>query len=280
MTPERADTLKPMSGLFKRRRKPVDGLAAEPDGAAPHAPPEVPAGLAHEPPPEVPVDGLAGVPPQGDEAPASQELLPAGVDFDALVGRRPTTRRRGRLRRRARHLRKVRELLLRDLGGFVLEVHRAGDEANGRGEQIVGSKLQRLALLDAELRDLEGILGETRRDTIIREPGIGGACEDCGEIHGSDARFCSVCGAAVAPGVMPPLSRFEAAVPLTALPAGGGEHDHASGEEVSGELVAPAPPPTTPAGSWITEEPETPAWPAQEPAPAWNTEPTPGEERS
>ena len=29
---------------------------------------------------------------------------------------------------------------------------------------------------------------------MLREPGIGGTCPECGELHSSDARYCSRCG--------------------------------------------------------------------------------------
>lgn len=138
-----------------------------------------------------------------EHAPAGAQAhapVPAGLDLDHLVGEGPVARTRGRLRRRLRHLRKVRELLLRDLGGLVLEIHRVGadDAANAQG-LLVGRKLSRLAQLDAEIAELEEILGD-RRPLVIREPGIGGACLNCGEIYGSSARFCWACGTAVAPG--------------------------------------------------------------------------------
>lgn len=116
--------------------------------------------------------------------------------LDALVGAPPTARRRGRLRRRLRHLRRVREVLMRDLGGFVFELHRSGgDGAN----PVVAAKLERLAGVDAEIRELEEILAD-RRPLVVREPGIGGACPTCGELYGSQARFCWACGSEVAPG--------------------------------------------------------------------------------
>src|SRR4051794_24953679 len=99
-----------MSGLLRRIRR---ARAAAPDPA--------------------PDEGAAW-PQGGDEARVQPDAtdtggparLPAGVDLDDLVGTRPTSRRRTRLRRRLRHLRAVRDVLLRDLGGLVLEVHRSG----------------------------------------------------------------------------------------------------------------------------------------------------------
>jgi hypothetical protein len=118
--------------------------------------------------------------------------LPAGVDPDELASV-PASERRGRLRRRLRYLRAVREVLLRDLGGFYFEAQRSeqGVDAHRR---LLEAKANRLATLDAELRELESRLGEAPATTVLREPGLGGTCPHCGELHGSDARFCSRCG--------------------------------------------------------------------------------------
>ena len=94
------------------------------------------------------------------------------------------------MRRRARFLRRARELALRDLGGLVYEAHRREQD----GGALVKEKVQQLAVLDEELRGLETELGTPRGDTVLREPGVGGTCPRCGELHASDARFCSACG--------------------------------------------------------------------------------------
>src|SRR5204863_125794 len=73
-----------------------------------------------------------------------------------------------------------------------------------RTNALLEQKLTRLASVDAELRDLQSILDD-RRSTVLREPGIGGTCPLCGELHGSDARFCWACGTPVAPGAVRPV---------------------------------------------------------------------------
>jgi hypothetical protein len=99
-------------------------------------------------------------------------------------------RGRAQLRRRARYLRKLRELQLRDLGGFVLELQRLGAER----PELVRAKLADAGKTDRELRALERALGERRALREVREPGIGGACVACGTVHGSRDRYCSWCG--------------------------------------------------------------------------------------
>jgi hypothetical protein len=120
--------------------------------------------------------------------------LPAGLEPEELRSPRPATERRSRLRRRTRYLRRVRELLLRDLGGLVYEIHRAAGGDRAHHEALVRAKAERIAALDGELFALEASLGSGHPENVLREPGVGGACPACGELHGSDARFCSACG--------------------------------------------------------------------------------------
>jgi hypothetical protein len=173
-----------MSGLFRRKPK------EDPPPAAEDAPTTI---LDPPPPPDV-------------QTTVVQELaIPAGADLDKLVGPVPSTRRRGKLRRRLRHLRGVREVLLRDLGGMVFEVHRAERTGDQSVQAVVTEKLARLAAVDRELRDLEAILDD-RRGLVVREPGISGTCPNCGELYGSEARFCWACGTPVVPGAQRPAS--------------------------------------------------------------------------
>jgi hypothetical protein len=128
--------------------------------------------------------------------PAPARDLPAGVD-PADLAAAPASSRRGKLRRRLRYLRHVRELLLRDLGGFTYEIHRtAGGTAQEAQRRLAAAKAQRIATLDAEVLALESRLGEPH-ETLLREPGIGGTCPECGELHASDAHFCARCGTAL-----------------------------------------------------------------------------------
>jgi hypothetical protein len=89
-----------------------------------------------------------------------------------------------------RYLRRLREIELRDLGGFLLELHRF----ERRRPDLVQAKLAGAAETDRELRALELALGERRPLRELREAGIGGACPSCGTVHGSGDRYCSWCG--------------------------------------------------------------------------------------
>ncbi len=167
---------------------------------------------------------LPETPPAEPEAPGP----PAGIAPEDLIGERPDTRRRGRLRRRLRHLRQIRELMLRDLGGIAYEIHRApaGDDgARAQGLRVLEGKLERLVGLDAERRELEVELGDVRAETVLRESGVGGACPACGEYFASDAHFCANCGTRVdgtaASAPTEPAETVAEAAPEPARPASG-----------------------------------------------------------
>jgi hypothetical protein len=159
-----------MSGLLRRIKRPG---AAEETRTEPTALPD-------------PAHGSA---PDGPATGADGQRLPAGLSEEDFE-RRAATGRRGKLRRRARFLRRARELALRDLGGLVYEARRRERDPGKLAEE----KVQRLAALDAELSELDAALGAQRGATVLREPGVGGTCPRCGELHPSDARFCARCG--------------------------------------------------------------------------------------
>ncbi|HEV3321571.1 MAG TPA: hypothetical protein VG147_05195 [Solirubrobacteraceae bacterium] len=142
----------------------------------------------------------------GAEAPAGMELPPPQP-------RPPGFRERGRMRRRMRFLRKARELAYRDLGGLVFEMQRSRQ----RNDELVAAKLGVLASFDTELRALEQALGERRPVTVLREAGIG-ACPRCAAIHGSDDRYCPMCGMPMSRPAESPIAATPPAVagPLTA----------------------------------------------------------------
>jgi hypothetical protein len=97
---------------------------------------------------------------------------------------------RSKLRRRVRYLRRLREVQLRDIGGFLVELDRYGRER----PDLVRRKVEWAANTDRELRSLEDVLGWRRTLRELRESGIGGACPICGAVHGSADRFCATCG--------------------------------------------------------------------------------------
>jgi hypothetical protein len=100
---------------------------------------------------------------------------------------------RGKIRRRVRYLRRLREIQLRDIGGFMLELHRFGRQR----PDLVEGKLAGAAGTDRELRSLERALEEPVPVRELREVGIGGACSQCGAVYGSGDRFCAWCGTRV-----------------------------------------------------------------------------------
>ena len=114
----------------------------------------------------------------------------SGLVEDTPVGTASSPRERRRIRRRVRYLRRLRELQLRDLGGFLLEQTRVGRE----NPQVVQTKLASAVETDRELRGLEDVLEKRQALREIREPGVGGSCPACGTVHGSADRYCSWCG--------------------------------------------------------------------------------------
>jgi hypothetical protein len=179
-----------MSGLLRRIKRSRTADAGEPPAREQAAAPEgapTPAGGAEAT--ELPAATAPAV--QADPA------RPAGLE--PADGTPRPAGRRGRLRRRLRYLRRARELMLRDLGGLVYEVHRSGGGDYGAHANVIGGKIERLATLDAEAGAIEEVLGARRPESVVFQPGVGGTCHVCGELYGSAARFCSNCGSATDP---------------------------------------------------------------------------------
>jgi hypothetical protein len=149
-------------------------------------------------------------------------------------------RERGRARRRLRYLRQVRELQLRDAGGFVFDLYRFGRQRDA----LVRVKLDALIATDKEIRSLEALLGVAGRVREIRQPGVGGTCVNCGAFHASEASFCAHCGVE--------LKTAAEAAPSVVFAARAEPAAEAAAEAVQAEEEAP------------TEEE---AAPAEEPAP-------------
>ena len=177
--------------------------------------------------------------------PQTATPAPEPIDPVAAIPLSPGWRTRGRLRRRMRYLREVRELGYRDLGGLVFDQHRFQRPNDG----LVLGKVLAIDAVDRELRAIEQAL---RAGTPVNElalPGIS-ACQRCGALHGSDARYCPQCGLAFA-GPRTLAGMGDAATPVPAPIAGPGQA--ALFDPTGAAAAAPAPiaPP----------EPEAPAVP-------------------
>jgi hypothetical protein len=182
-------------------------------------------------------------------ATAADPALPAGLDPEELAARPEPTARRSRLRRRLRFLRAAREVLLRDLGGFVLELHRtAGGHEQADHRRLREAKLARLLAVEEEARAIEARLGEATHTVVIREPGLGGECPRCAELLASDARFCSHCGLAigVAPGAPETAGAGSARAGAERAASEAGTSDTGRGASSGSTGAAPADPPTSP----------------------------------
>lgn len=180
-----------MNGLLRRLTRRRAATAEESPSGTPAASEPVDATVvSHEEGPALSEEERA----REEELRRRRRDLPAGLDADRLETPLGDEARRGAVRRRIRFLAAAREVLLRDLGGFSYEVHRAGSSHGGHRD-IIEAKAGRLAAIDEELRVLEGRLGATGpAGTVVRQPGIGGICPACGELHGSDAGWCWHCG--------------------------------------------------------------------------------------
>jgi hypothetical protein len=184
----------------------VEAVPAEeaPEPEAPEPEPAAEVGPAPEAIPELaPVPEVEAAPAEPETTPAFAEPEAAPAEPEATPAEpKPTPEPapgfvwRGRIRRRYRYLRQVREVQLRDIGGFMLELHRFGRER----PDLVKAKLTGAAATDVELRALQRALGERQPLRELREAGIGGACDNCGAVHGSSDRFCASCGEPISRG--------------------------------------------------------------------------------
>jgi hypothetical protein len=258
-----------MSGLLRRIKRSRTAGAGEPpadeQGAAPEG-----AGTTAETAPAGDEAKTTRLPVATPPAIAADPDTPAGLDERVAAASQPPAGRRGRLRRRLRYLRRARELMLRDLGGLVYEVHRSGGGDLSAHRGVVDGKIERLVVLDAETGAIENALGAPRSETVVFEPGVGGTCDVCGELYGSAARFCSRCGTPTDPAAretpaptgerrqVPPMPRApgtgetaavatgdaaaktDATAPLAPVGAGKPAGDAAKVEEPAGEAKPPA----------------------------------------
>jgi hypothetical protein len=292
--PQAADPLAADPQPADGEQPPADATAAIP--AVPAAPkrrlfrrklqPVLPAGSA------VPVaDPAAEAPPVAEAAVVLPEPEgPAGLD-PADAAMRPPAGRRGRLRRRLRYLRRARELMLRDLGGLVFEIHRTGGGDMASHAPIVAGKVDRLRQLDAESVALESALDTPRGEAVVFQPGVGGTCVVCGELYASTAKFCSECGTSTAavpeqPAPASPIVGAPVVEPGGSLGfAKAGPAAFTSGDPLAQRHAAdPQPeaaePPAEPAEAPTAGESEPaaaaePAEPASEPGAAEPAEPAP-----
>lgn len=162
-------------------------VAAEPAGL-PDVDEPAPAPVEEEP--LSPIEDRASPPPPEPPPPEPPRAMRPAFDPPPAPPGTPVPRNRTQMRRRARYLRQLRELQLRDIGGFLVECYRF---SRARPD-LVETKMQEALQTDRELRALERALGDERPHNEVREPGIAGSCPECGSVHGSGDRFCAWCG--------------------------------------------------------------------------------------
>ncbi len=200
------------------------------------------------------MDQISGTTPTDAPAQAPDQSPPAAAANGTGSPEPPGFQPRGRARRRARFLRKARELAYRDLGGLVFNLHRFGQ----RNDALVLAKLNTLGQIDAELRAIEGALGERRPITVLREAGIT-ACARCAAIHSSEDNFCPNCGLSMGRHVDLPIGG--AAAPPTPQPVPSAPATPAAAAQPAASAPAPA------AAAAAAPAPNPPA-PGRAPTPA------------
>jgi hypothetical protein len=180
------------TALFPRLDEAAGQPPEHPLPAAPeHEPQGDPLTQPHPaaPPEEHPLPAEPEHEPQGDPLTDPQTDAPAAVAYAPAPQHRPGFRERGRLRRRLRFLREARELGYRDIGGLVVDQHRF----QRPNAALVADKVAAVDAIDRELRAIEDVLGAHKPYEELFVPGVS-ACQRCGALHGTDARFCPHCG--------------------------------------------------------------------------------------
>ena len=149
----------------------------------------------------------------GSAVPAGQEPPPPGAEDQ------PSARSRGAMRRRLRKATHLREGLVRDLGALVVEMDRLGR----RNDELLARKAREIEALDRELRGLAEALGQRHTVAQVVIAGIAGECAACGTLLGTEDRFCSRCGTAVARDARAPHTDAQRAAEAAQPEAGSGQ---------------------------------------------------------
>jgi hypothetical protein len=190
----------PATAVTEATSPPPPAAAPSDDGTFAPAIEESPGSAAavDAPPPAPAGDDLAAAQAGDEQATAIQPAATEPADAPAQAGdatgaapRKPGFRERGRMRRRLRYLREVRELGFRDLGGLVFDQHRF----QRPNEALVEGKVAAIDQIDRETRALGAALGERKDYSELFVAGVS-ACQRCGTLHGSEARYCPHCGLA------------------------------------------------------------------------------------
>jgi hypothetical protein len=162
-----------------------------------------------EPPPEDAADGAAPEAPAETETEHETAAIP-----EATTPAPPAQDGPRRLRRNRKRILSQREVAVYDLGGLAFELFRR----DLLTEEVMVRRAQEVAELDDTVRDIDVRLGEIdrerreRRNRAPADPDVG-CCMVCRSPFRADARFCSQCGAQVAP---PPIGDEQ---PTVVIPA-------------------------------------------------------------
>ncbi|HEY5144354.1 MAG TPA: hypothetical protein VII98_12720 [Solirubrobacteraceae bacterium] len=241
------------TGLWTRSEaQPDDPTVIRPPAGEPDERPTMIGAPAEEPEPlpaaEPAEPGAEAFEQAAEQAPGAPEGFIVDPGAAAAVPRRPGFRERGQLRRRLRFLREVRELGFRDLGGLVFDQHRF----QRPNEQLVYGKVEAIDAVDRELRAIEDALRNRTPYDELFIPGVS-ACQRCGALHGSDARYCPYCGLAFSgPRTLAGMAPDQAAYGTPGAATAPGQaalfdpHTGAPGQQPPALQAQPQPPPGPP----------------------------------
>jgi hypothetical protein len=174
---------------------------------------------------------------------AAGSVVPAGQEQPSAEAAAPAAGERASMRRRVRRLGRMREVLLRELGALVVEMHRLERE----NPDLIARKAAEVSAIDEQLRGLRAALGERQTVEQVVVAGVAGSCAHCGTLMATDDRFCPRCGRAVA----------EPAGALGIAAEPGVEAGAAAEAPAVAEAAAPPPPPPPPPPPAPSDRPQT-----------------------
>jgi len=126
---------------------------------------------------------------------------------------------KGRLRRRLRRLKRSRERHFADLGTLVVDARK---RSNGSRPDVVDRRAAEAAEVDRQVREL-GYAVDAEANPRVLATGVSGSCAGCGNLLGTEDRFCPQCGTPTKAGRTRPedISPVEPRRPGADAPAAG-----------------------------------------------------------
>ena len=126
---------------------------------------------------------------------------------------------KGKLRRRLRRLKSSRERHFADLGTLVVDARK---RSNGSRPDVVDRRAAEAAEVDRQVRELAYAVDADANPRVLAT-GVRGSCAGCGNLLGTEDRFCPQCGTPTKAGRARPedISAVEPQRPEADVPAAG-----------------------------------------------------------